>query len=49
MKIEKVDGFRRIYQAESFPDDFEAMISKSKGDRKRYLLWLFTWLTRQYS
>jgi len=45
MKIEKVAGFQRIYQAESFPGDFEAMFVKNTGERKRYLLWLYTWLT----
>ena len=45
MKLEKTSGFRRIYQAESFPDDVEDMFKKSKGQRKRYLLWLYTWLT----
>ena len=45
MKIEKVGGFYRIYQAESFPDDVEDMFKKSKGQRKQYLLWLYTWLT----
>ena len=45
MKIEKVDGFRRIYQAEVFPDEVEAMFKKNKGQRKRYLFWLYTLLT----
>ena len=44
MKLEKVNGFHRIYQAESFPHDVEAMFKKSKGQRKRYLQWLYTWL-----
>ena len=45
MKVEKVGGFQRVYQAESFPDDVEDMFKKNKGQRKRYLLWLYTWLT----
>ena len=45
MKIEKVSGFQRIYQTESFPNDVEDMFKKNKGQRKRYLLWLYTWLT----
>ena len=45
MKIEKVGGFEKIYQAESFPDDVEALFGKNKGERKRYLQWLYTWLT----
>ena len=45
MKIEKVSGFQRIYQAESFPYDVEDIFKKNKGQRKRYLLWLYTWLT----
>jgi len=45
MKIEKVSGFRRVYQAESFPGDVEGMFGKNKGERKRYLQWLYTWLT----
>jgi len=44
MKIEKVSGFQRIYQAESFPNDVEDIFKKNKGQRKRYLLWLYTWL-----
>ena len=44
MRIEKVAGFNRIYQAECFRDDFEDMFKKNKGERKRYLLWLYTWL-----
>jgi phage-related protein len=44
MKIEKVYGFSRIYQAETFQDDFDAMFGKNKGERKRYILWLYTWL-----
>jgi len=45
MKLEKVAGFDRIYQAESFPDDIDAMFGKNKGERKRYMQWLYTWLT----
>ena len=45
MKIEKVSGFQRVYQVESFPSDVEDMFKKNKGQRKRYLLWLYTWLT----
>ena len=44
MKLEKVAGFDRIYQAESFPDDIDAMFGKNKGERKRYIQWLYTWL-----
>jgi len=45
MKIEKISGFHRIYQAKSFPNDVEDLFGKNKGERKRYLLWLYTWLT----
>ena len=37
MKIEKVGGFHRIFQAECFPGDVEALFGKNKGERKRYL------------
>jgi len=45
MKLEKVAGFDRIYQTESFPGDIDAMFGKNKGERKRYMQWLYTWLT----
>lgn len=45
MKIEKLEGFKRIYQAECFPGDVETLFGKNKGERKRYLSWLYTWLT----
>ena len=45
MKLEKVAGFDRIYQVESFPDDIDTMFGKNKGERKRYMQWLYTWLT----
>jgi hypothetical protein len=44
MKIEKLAGFNRIYQAECFPDEFSALIGKNKGEAPRYLQWLYTWL-----
>ena len=45
MKLEKVAGFDRIYQVDSFPNEFNAMFGKNKGEQKRYLQWLYTWLT----
>lgn len=44
MRLEKLEGFERIYQAECFPSDVEAMFGKNKGEQKRYLYWLRTWL-----
>lgn len=45
MKLQKLVGFHRIYQAECFQDEFEAMMGKNKGEGKRYLKWLYGWLT----
>ncbi|MEG0473918.1 MAG: hypothetical protein RR588_16420 [Solibacillus sp.] len=45
MKLQKIVGFHRIYQAECFQDEFEMMIGKNKGESKRYLKWLYGWLT----
>ena len=45
MRLEKVSGFSRIYQAECFPNDVDAMFGKNKGERKRYMMWLYTLLT----
>ncbi|MCL1829208.1 MAG: hypothetical protein FWG32_06910 [Oscillospiraceae bacterium] len=44
-EIQKLTGFNRIYQAECFPDDVDKMFGKSTGDKKRYLRWLYTWLS----
>jgi hypothetical protein len=33
MKVEKLLGFKRIFQAESFPNDVDAMFVKNKGER----------------
>ena len=40
MKIIKLAGFNRIYQAECFPDEVDKMFWKSAGDKKRYMNWL---------
>jgi len=40
MKVQKLAGFNRIYQAECFPDEVEKMLGKSMGDKKRYMKWL---------
>jgi hypothetical protein len=45
VKIERVGGFKRIYQAECFPGEVDALFGKNKGDRKRYLRWLYMWLS----
>ncbi|GHV79348.1 hypothetical protein AGMMS49944_11390 [Spirochaetia bacterium] len=44
MKIEKVAGFNNIYQAACFPDEFSALMGKNKGEERRYIRWLYTWL-----
>jgi len=44
LKIQKIDGFSRIYQAECFPNEFLTMMGKNKGEQARYLRWLYTWL-----
>ena len=44
-EIQKLIGFNRIYQAECFPDEVDKMFGKSAGDKKRYLKWLYTWLS----
>jgi len=44
LKLQKLGGFSRIYQAECFPDEFSAMMGKNKGEQSRYLRWLYTWL-----
>ena len=45
MDIQKLVGFNRIYQAECFPGEVKAMFGKSTGEMKRYLKWLYTWLS----
>ena len=45
MEIQKLAGFKRIFQAECFPDDVKSMFGKSAGQMNRYLKWLYTWLT----
>jgi len=45
LDIQKVTGFERIYQAECFPDEVMAMFGKNSGEMKRYLKWLYTWLS----
>jgi hypothetical protein len=44
MQIEKLAGFNRIYQAECFPNEFLSMVGKNRGEGRRYLQWLYTWL-----
>jgi hypothetical protein len=45
LDIQKIAGFKRIYQAASFPREFDDMFKKSAGEKKRYAKWLYTWLT----
>ena len=45
MNIQKLAGFDRIYQAECFPDEVNKMFGKSTGEKKRYMKWLYTWLS----
>jgi len=45
LEIQKLVGFNRIYQAECFPDEVKAMFGKNTGDMRRYLKWLYTWLS----
>ncbi|GHS98584.1 hypothetical protein AGMMS50276_20650 [Synergistales bacterium] len=45
LEIQKVVGFTRIYQAECFLSEVDAMFGKSTGDKQRYLRWLYTWLS----
>lgn len=44
-EIQKLTGFSRIYQAECFPDEVNKLFGKNTGDKKRYLKWLFAWLS----
>ena len=44
-EIQKLAGFNRIYQAECFPDEVDRMFGKSAGEKKRYLKWLYIWLS----
>jgi hypothetical protein len=43
--LQKVVGFNRIYQAECFPAEVDAMFGKSTGEKRRYLRWLYIWLS----
>ena len=45
LEIQKLSDFNRIYQAECFPDEVKAMFGKSKGEMRRYMKWLYTWLS----
>jgi hypothetical protein len=45
LKIQKVVGFNRIYQAECFPEEVDSIFGKSAGEKRRYLRWLYTWLS----
>jgi len=45
LEIQKLSGFKRIYQAECFPDEVKKMLGKSIGEKKRYMKWLYTWLS----
>jgi len=44
VKILKVAGFNRIFQAECFPDEIINMFGKNLGEMRRYLKWLNIWL-----
>lgn len=45
LNIQKLAGFNRIYQAECFTDEVHSLFGKNVGEKKRYLKWLYTWLT----
>ena len=45
MDIQKLAGFNRIYQAKCFPDEVNSMFGKSTGEKKRYIKWLYIWLS----
>jgi len=45
LEIQKLSGFKRIYQAECFPSEVGKMLGKSTGDKTRYMKWLYTWLS----
>jgi hypothetical protein len=45
LEIQKIVGFNRIYQAECFPAEVDAMFGKSSGEKRRYLQWLYAWLS----
>jgi hypothetical protein len=45
IKAERIKGFKRVYQAESFPTEFEAMFGKDKGETERYRRWLRIFLS----
>lgn len=45
LDIQKLAGFNRIYQADCFESEVNAMFGKSSGEKKRYLKWLYTWLS----
>ena len=33
LNIQKLEGFKRIYQAECFPEEVDKMFGKSKGEK----------------
>ena len=45
MEIQKLTGFSRIYQAECFPDELSKIFGKNSGEMKRYIKWLYVWLS----
>jgi hypothetical protein len=40
MKVEKLEGYCRIYQAESFQKDFRDTFGKNRGETARHREWL---------
>ena len=44
MKVQKLAGFQRVYQAECFPEEVDKLFGKSSGEKSRYMNWLYTWL-----
>ena len=44
MKIQRIAGFNRIYQADCFLDEVKAMFGKNTGEMRRYFKWLYAWL-----
>jgi len=45
LEIQKLADFNRIFQADCFPDEVNKMFKKSIGEKKRYIKWLYTWLS----
>jgi hypothetical protein len=44
VRIQKVEGYRRIYQAECFQNEFTDIFGKDKSELEKCKDWLTTWL-----